>query len=450
MFSITVNPPNPLNFSSPFLSSGQRSNVTRSLSNTKTFSISALIIPPSSSSSRTPPPPPQNVYQPFRPPPSPLPPKFRNLDANARLEILTNRLAAWFEYAPLIPSLLQEGFTSDILEEITGITGIEQNRLVVAAKVRETLVELNVDPQVLGFFDNGGAELLYEIRSLSNQQRAAAAKYFVEREFDGKKTGELAKAIKDFPKRRGDKGWESFDGLLPGDCLAFMYYRQAQEHFIVSSEEQRKAALQRAMEVVESESGRLRVLEDIEGKKDGAKDAESEVEEIVRVPVVRMMVGEVAEANVVVIFPVCKAGESEVSVEDAPWECGTKGEFGVMEAEKGWARWVVLPGWEPVAGLRRGGVVVEYKDARVLPWRVNRWSKEEPILVIADRGRKEVAADDGFYLVPGGDVGLKVERGLALKESGVTESSGTVVLVVRPPKEKDDYQLIDDDIEDWE
>lgn len=348
----------------------------------------------------------------------------------------------------MIPSLIQDGFTPDTLEEITGISGGDQNRLVVAAKIRETLVESNVDDKVLAFFDNGGSELLYEIRMLSNKQRASAVKFFVEREFDGKKTGELAKAIKDFPKRRGDKGWESFDGVLPGDCLAYMYFRQAQEHFIASAEEQRKAALERAIEVVESENGRRKVLEELEGKKDGVKDADVAVEDTVRVPVVRMMVGEVAEANTVVVLPVCKAEEREIAVEEAPWECGGKGEFGVVEAEKGWTRWVVLPGWEPLVGLRKGGVVVAYKDARVLPWKVNKWNKEEAILVVADRGNKEVVADDGFYLVAGGEVGLKVERGLALKEIGMTQSLGNVVLVVRPPKENVDVG--DEDIEDWE
>ena len=128
------------------------------------------------------------------------------------------------------------------------------------------------------------------------------------------------------------------------------------------------------------------------------------------------------------------------------------GEFGVVVAEKGWRRWVVLPSWEPVVALGKG-VVVSFADARALPWKSNRWYKEEPILVVADRSRKGVEANDGFYLVAvdgGGDGSsgqLKVERGSALKEKGVEESVGTVVLVVRPPREETDDQLMD---EDWE
>lgn len=100
-------------------------------------------------------------------------------------------------------------------------------------------------------------------------------------------------------------------------------------------------------------------------------------------------------------------------------------------------------------GLIKGGVVVSFPDARVLPWKANRWYKEEAVLVVADRSKREVGADDGFYLVNGygDDGGLKVERGLTLKEKGFTQSLGTVLLVVRPPKDENEDQLTD---EDWE
>lgn len=253
--------------------------------------------------------------------------------------------------------------------------------------------------------------------------------------------------MKDFPRRRADKGWDSFNYVIPADCLAFMYYRQALE--LKNPSEQRTAALQQALEVAVSDKAKKRILNDLEGGED-SKDGEQD--EGVVVPVVRLKVGEVAESGTVVVLPVCKSEEGGKGVEEAPWECGSEGEFGVVVAEKVWSRWVVLPGWVPVVGLKRGGVVVAFRDARVLPWKANRWYKEEPILVVADRGRKEVVANDGFYLVlhsgdGGRGDGLKVERGLALKENDVKESLGTVVLVVRPPREESDDQLQD---EDWE
>lgn len=203
--------------------------------------------------------------------------------------------------------------------------------------------------------------------------------------------------------------------------------------------------MERALELAESERAKNWISEELE-RKDGDEEGAG-IMGAVKVPVVRMTLGEVAEATAVAVLPVCKAEERETAVVDAPWECATQGEFGVVTAEKGWRSWVVLPTWAPVAGLKRGGVAVAFDDARALPWNVNRWYKEEAILVVADRGRKEVGDNNGFHLVTGNDGGLKVERGSALRQMGVEESLGTVVLVVRPPRDLTDSPLAD---EDWE
>ncbi|KAI3721685.1 hypothetical protein L2E82_32702 [Cichorium intybus] len=442
MFSLALNSPKPtLTFlHSPFLSSPLP--LTSHHRPIKPFRkpISATIIPSST-------PPPQKLYQPFRPPTSnsPIPPQYRNLDTEARLDVLSNRLGLWYEYAPLIPPLIREGFAPSTLEEVTGISGVEQNRLVVAAQVRESLVQSGVDEETLEFFDKGGAELLYEIRLLSVNQRAAAARYLLENKFEPDDAQELARAIKDFPRRRGDRGWDYFDYNLPADCLAFMYYRQALEN---RDTESKTSVLEKALSVAVSEQAKAWITKELDGN-DGDGEGQGRgggLVDGVKVPVVRLNLGEIAEATVVAVLPVCEAEERDKGVQEAPWECGCKGDFGIVEAEKEWRRWVVLPAWEPVVGVKRGGVVVAFSDAGALPWRVNRWYKEEAILVVADRGRKEVAADDGFYLVLIEDQ-LKVERGATLKEKGIVESLGTVVIVVRPPREDNENELAE---EDWE
>lgn len=419
----------------------------------KPLSVSALIIPSSSSpgSFTTPAQKQQQLYQPYRPPPSPLPARYRTLDTNARLEILTNRLGRWFEYSSLIPSLISEGFTSSILEDITGIPSIEQNLLVVAGQVRDSLIEVT-DHDTVSYYDNPGSpEILYEIRILNTQQRADAARFIIKHSFDSRRAEELARSMKDYPRRYGERGWESFDGNIPGDCLAFMYYRQALEHKSASVLELSVAAFERALEVVETEVARTRVLQDMDGT---LEEDEAVIEDVfVKVPVVRMGFGEVAESSKVVVLPVCRAEEREMEVEEAPWECGMVGQFGIVGAERGWSQWVVLPGWLPIASLDRGAVAVRFPKAKgVLPWKDKRKDLEEEILVVVDRGQKEVVSEEGFYLVVGGgngsgDEALKVERASRLKTMGVEKSLGTVVLVARPPRDDVDDQLSE---EDWD
>lgn len=288
------------------------------------------------------------------------------------------------------------------------------------------------------------------------ENRAAAARYIVENRLDGKGANDLARAMKDFPRRKGDKGWDSFEYDVPGDCLAFMYYRLSREHN--NSVEARTAALEEALKVAETKAARNLILRDLEKIGDGKGGIEEEIE-VVKVPVVRLNFGEVAEATRVVVLPVSKASEGENGLREAPMEVKTEGQFEVLVAAEGWRRWVVLPGWDPLTGLGNGGVVVSFEDARVLPWRVNRWYKEEPILVVADRSRKEVESKDEIYLirntVGGGDDGgkgggggdLKVLRGDALMDMGVKECLGIVLLVVRPPKDMNDDVVND---EDWD
>ncbi|KAL5981373.1 Rik1-associated factor 1 [Asimina triloba] len=417
-----------------------------------------LLKPISASKLPTPPPPPSpsdQLYQPFRPPPSSQSGPHQSLSLDDLLGILRNRLGLWHHYAPHISTLHRHfSFSAPALEESTGISGGEQNRLIVAVQVRDSLIASKVDDQVLSFFDiPGGAELLYELRLLSAAQRAAAARYFADRRVeDTKAAQDVARAIKDFPRRRGEEGWECFSPT-PGDCLAFMHFRLSREH---RNEPERTVALQRAMEAVDTDRAKLRVSEDFWKGQEGAADADdgdaARRAARVRVPVVRMRIGEVAEASSVVVMPVCGAEEGESGVAGAP-DCCTRGEFGIVTAEKPWGKWVVLPGWGPVAEIEKGGIVVGFKDGRVLPWKVGRKSyMEEEILVVVNREKKDVVEEEGFYLVvnsqsQGQDGGLRLERGDKLKDGGVQDSLGMVALVVRPPTNENDLQLLE---EDWE
>ncbi|XP_074555768.1 rubisco accumulation factor 1, chloroplastic-like [Curcuma longa] len=395
-----------------------------------------------------PPPPGEQVYQPFRPPPSPIPANYRSLGLTERLEILRDRLGLWHEYATLLPSLGHDGFTPPSIEELTGIPSIEQNLLVVATQVRDSLVSSSFDPELLSYFDaGGGADLLYELRFLNATQRAAASIHLIEHRLDPKAAQELARAMKDFPRRRGDQGWNFFSAASPGDCLAYTYFRLSREAI---DPDERVAVLNRAIEAVETEAAKKRVEEEMERatgrleEGDGSEEAEGLR---VTVPIVRLRYGEVAEASTVTLLPVCRAAEGEEGMAAAPRRCKAEGELGVVVAERGWGRWVVLPGWWPVAAVAAEGegVALEFVDGRVLPWRGSGgW--EETVMVVADRGKREVTKG-AYYVVGGEGKGLRVERGVELLAQGVEAALGTVVLVVRPPKDEFDDMIRD---EDWD
>ncbi|XP_020094717.1 rubisco accumulation factor 1, chloroplastic-like [Ananas comosus] len=391
--------------------------------------------------------PPGEVYQPFRPPPSsPLPARFRSLSVVERLDVLRLRLGLWHEYAPLISALSRDGFTPSSIEDATGIPGAEQNRLVVAHQVRDSLVaSAAFPPDLLAFFDyGGGPELLYELRFLSAAQRAASAARVAERRLDPRGARDLARAVKDFPRRRADDGWRAFSPDSPADCLAFAFFRQSREAL---DHADRLAALRRALDTADTDSARARIAEEIERRADGSKeeDEEEEAERRAAVPVLRLRYGEVAEAAAVVLLPAVRAAEGAAGVAAAPARLRAQGELGVVAAETAWGRWAVLPGWAPVMEASETAVAVEMEDGRALPWRSILAAAEEAVLVVADRGRRKVEQEGGAYVVDR-EGRLVVERGKRLMETGVAQAVATVVLVVRPPREEDD-QLSE---EDWE
>uniref|UniRef100_A0ACD5URL2 Uncharacterized protein n=1 Tax=Avena sativa TaxID=4498 RepID=A0ACD5URL2_AVESA len=386
---------------------------------------------------RTPPPTaPAQLYQPFHPPISPLPANFRNLDLTERLAVLRDRMGRWYEYAPLISSLFREGFTPASIEEATGMSGVEQNRLVVASQVRDSLISDDFPADLLHHFDSyGGPELLYELRFLNARQRLKAAEHAIARNLESKGVRELARSMKDFPQRRGDEGWDAFDRHSAGDCLAYARFRLSREAI---AKEDRIPELERSLDVVETESARARV--ELEMERAIRKAAGEEVEEPEEdvnarpaVPVVRLMYGEISEASIVLLLPVVKETDGVEAVDLAPRRSKTDADLGIVEVDKGWARWAVLPGWAPVMAVADEAVVIELADGRVLPWRS---AENERVLVVANRKRKEVV-DEGIYVLEKGGK-LVVERGNKLLEEGISQAAAEVVTVVRPPKDEED------------
>lgn len=287
--------------------------------------------------------------------------------------------------------------------------------------------------EFLSYFDSsGGPDILNELRRLNAVQRAASAKYIIDRRFEPRGAMELSRAIRDFPRRRGDAGWESFSADSPGDCLAYTQFRLSKEAIADSD---RIAALEKALEYVETDKARERIIEELNKGEDARKaEAEQLAKEVASLKVVRLRYGEIAEASSVNLLPVVLANEGAKGVAAAPGKCKQKGELGVVVADKGWTRWVVVPSWQPVLAAGEA-VALELDDMRGLPW-PSMAASQENVLVLVDRIRKQVEEDGVFVVEKEGK--LVVERGRKLKETGVNTAVATVIMVVRPPKDEED------------
>ena len=134
-----------------------------------------------------------------------------DVSTEGQLEILRDRRGLWHEYAACVTSLNRSGYTSAAIDESTGMTGVEQNTIVVATQVFNSLQASGLSEDRLRAFETmGGAEVLYETRTLSSLQRLQAAEYMIDQGLDPKFSREVAKAMKEYERRKRDEGRECF------------------------------------------------------------------------------------------------------------------------------------------------------------------------------------------------------------------------------------------------
>ncbi|CAI5525843.1 unnamed protein product [Closterium sp. Naga37s-1] len=132
------------------------------------------------------------------------------------LEVVRERRGLWYEYAPAIGALGRQGLSPAAIAEATGMTGVEQSAVTTAAQVRATLSAAQMEPALLAFFDVGGAEALYELRVLAGAQRKEAAEYVAREGLDGKGARDVARAIKEYERRKREADRSHFSAE-PGD-----------------------------------------------------------------------------------------------------------------------------------------------------------------------------------------------------------------------------------------
>ncbi|CAM6101919.1 unnamed protein product [Calypogeia fissa] len=363
----------------------------------------------------------RELYQPFRPPPS----SVSSTPAGAatieqQLEILRERQGLWYVYATVIPSLARAGFTPSEIDEATGLTGHEQNQLVVGAQVRDSLMSTNMDKELVAWFDVGGAERLYELRTLSAQERKAAAQDVIERNMDAKLVRDLARAMKDFPRRKNAEGWTCFT-TAPGDCLAFALYRQSKE---TTSDTEAESILNKALEFAVTEKARAKILSAL-----GQGEEEAEVEpEIAKVKVLVMRLD---FEKIPVVLPV--ADFSANAFDEAPSipavAPGSSGNFNVSKTDTPWTSWIAIPSWRPIT-YAKFPVALLVPDATVLPKNTGIELRKAPILVVVDKGDREIV-EDSFFLVALSEGSLTLQSGSKISPGKTV--LGKVLIALKPP-----------------
>lgn len=143
------------------------------------------------------------------------------------LQKLRQKQGNWVEWGQACAYLQKTGYNPQAIFEATGFEPSLQNQIIVGAQVYSSLEKEGASPQVLSYYSQRGSDVLYELRLLTQAERAAAATLTWEHKLDAMEAREVAKAIKEFSRLRElPQGFSQH----AGDAVAYQYWKLARQY----------------------------------------------------------------------------------------------------------------------------------------------------------------------------------------------------------------------------
>lgn len=336
-------------------------------------------------------------------------------DASELMRSLLHKEGNWVDWGKACQQLQKAGYSAQAIFEGTGFQGSQQNLIIVAAQVYESLVKEGAAEEVLSYFIGPKSDVLYEFRILKQEQRLAAAELAQAKKLDVDEAHEVAKAFQEF----------SFFSQLPtgftnhpGDAVAYQCWKRArqkrdlQERSRLIAQGLKFAYSQTAREAIEQLLSDFTIVP---------------TQNAPLMPLYRLE----GEEQLPRIVPL--VGTLPLTRKDLDTIPSMNGEepFGMVQFS-GSGFMVALPGWQVV--FKAQDLVALFCESDQLPKPLP--SKPEKVLVAVDRSVKEWDINS-YFLVEKGD-NLAFEW---FAEKPAIPLLGQVILVLRPKKILDENNL---------
>lgn len=324
------------------------------------------------------------------------------------LQLLRRKESNWVKWGQACQQLQKAGYSAQTIFEHTGFEPIQQNQVIVASQVYTTLVNAGVSDEVRSRFDRTGSDILYELRILTQPERAAAADFIVARNLDSEGAREVAKAVKEFSRRSTlPEGFSAH----PGDAVAYEYWKLARQH---NALQERSRLIARGLMFAHSQEARQQI------EKLLTEFAGSRQNQAPSLPFYRIDADEPQPR----LLPV--AGQLPLTA-DALTEIPSlkhTGSFQLVQVS-GTQTLVAVPGWQ---------VILKAQDPVGILCNSNRLSnqsknKPEDLLLIIDRAEQDWKNDSYFIVDSSGQLELQW-----FPEAPSISLLGRVILVLRPKK----------------
>ncbi|MDX2211861.1 MAG: RuBisCO accumulation factor 1 [Oculatellaceae cyanobacterium bins.114] len=339
-------------------------------------------------------------------------PDESNIDVEDLLRSLRRKEGTWHNWGQACQQLQKVGYNPQQIFEATGFEPIQQNQIVVAAQVYESIQKSGVSTSVQDRFERTGSDSLYELRILNQGDRAAAAELLVEKGIDSEGAKEVAKALKDFSRLSNPPAEFASP---PGDAVAYHYWRLARQQ---SDLQMRSRLIAMALRFANSESARRQVEQLL------TDFTVSQTKKAPTLPIYRLE----SESELPRILPV--VGKLPLTISDlqAVPLLEEEGAFRLVKFS-GTGAWVPVPGWQVVFSAEDPVVILADSDQlpHSLPGAV------EEVLVMIDRAQREW--DDLSYFVIEQEGQLQFQW---FAEPSNVQLLGRVLVVLRPKKVLDE------------
>ena len=336
-------------------------------------------------------------------------------EIQAKLKSLLYKEGTWIDWGKTCQELQKAGCNPTDVFEASGFQASQQNIIIVAAQVYESVKKAGVEAEVLTYYQGPKTDVLYEFRILNQEQRASAAQLAFAKKVDVDGAHEIAKVIQDISRiSQLPEGFTKH----PGDMVAYTCWRHARKR---KDLQDRSRLIAKALKFAHSDSAREaieKLLSDFSVVKTHTAPL---------LPIYRLD----TEEEIIRIIPLAGTyplTSQEINAVDnveinEPFRSVTITKQGTF---------VPIPGWQAVLGATDPVAYICMSDR--LPKILS--GKIEKVLVIIDRAQQEWNLN-GYFLVETEDT-LKLQW---LEVEPQESIVGQLVVVVRPKKIVDEGNI---------
>lgn len=328
---------------------------------------------------------------------------------------LLHKEGSWVQWGQNCQKLQKAGIQGSEIFEATGFQVSQQNLIIVASQVYESLIQEEATEDILKYFLGPHSDLLYELRILNQKQRLDAAKLVQDKRLDVDQAKIVAKAIKEFSYFSQTPSGFTYH---PGDAVAYQYWRNARQKRSLS---ERARLIAEGLKFAHSQTARQEIenlLTDF---------TETPTLKAPLLPIHRLEIEQALPCILPVVgtFPITKEELQNVG------KLEIEEPFRLVEASAN-IKLVPLPGWQSI--LTAKDAVAIFCQSEQLPKSIS--GKSELVLVIIDRSIKTWNQNSYFLVEKEG----KLEFNW-FPENPIYDIFGQIVLVLRPRKIFDEHNL---------